>query len=53
MHGDGLHRGRRQTIRRLLHGSEWRRDVLRTNLWLVPAIEVLGAAQRQPDSMQR
>jgi uncharacterized membrane protein len=30
-------------IRRLLRGSEWRRDVLRTNLWLVPAIEVLGA----------
>ncbi len=43
MHGDGLHRGRRLAIRRLLHGSEWRRDVLRTNLWLVPAIEVLGA----------
>ncbi|MGO9077704.1 MAG: DUF2254 domain-containing protein [Streptosporangiaceae bacterium] len=31
-------------IRRLLRGSEWRRDVLRTNLWLVPAIEVLAAA---------
>jgi uncharacterized membrane protein len=31
-------------IRRLLRGSEWRREVLRTNLWLVPAIEVLGAA---------
>jgi uncharacterized membrane protein len=30
-------------IRRLLSGSEWRRDVLRTNLWLVPAVEVLGA----------
>jgi uncharacterized membrane protein len=30
-------------IRRLLRGSEWRREVLRTNLWLVPAIEVLGA----------
>jgi uncharacterized membrane protein len=24
-------------------GSEWRRDVLRTNLWLVPAIEVIVA----------
>jgi uncharacterized membrane protein len=30
-------------IRRLLRGSEWRRDVLRTNLWLVPAVEVAGA----------
>ena len=30
-------------IRRLLRGSQWRREVLRTNLWLVPAIEVLGA----------
>ncbi len=30
-------------IRRLLRGSEWRREVLRTNLWLVPAIEVVGA----------
>ena len=30
-------------IRRLLRGSEWRNDVLRTNLWLVPAIEVLAA----------
>jgi len=30
-------------IRRLLRGSEWRRDVLRTNLWLVPAVEVLIA----------
>jgi uncharacterized membrane protein len=30
-------------IRRLLRGSEWRREVLRTNLWLVPAVEVLGA----------
>jgi uncharacterized membrane protein len=37
------HRGRGPVIRRLLRGSEWRRDVLRTNLWLVPAIEVLGA----------
>jgi uncharacterized membrane protein len=31
-------------IRRLLVGSEWRRDVLRTNLWLVPAVEVVIAA---------
>ncbi len=30
-------------IRRLLRGSDWRREVLRTNLWLVPAVEVLGA----------
>jgi len=30
-------------IRRLLTGSEWRRDVLRTNLWLVPALEVIIA----------
>jgi len=37
------HRGRRPVVRRLLRGSEWRREVLRTNLWLVPAIEVLGA----------
>jgi len=26
-----------------MRGSEWRREVLRTNLWLVPAVEVLGA----------
>jgi uncharacterized membrane protein len=39
----GQYRGRGPVIRRLLRGSEWRRDVLRTNLWLVPAIEVLGA----------
>ena len=31
-------------LRRLLQGSEWRREVLRTNLWLVPAIEVAAAA---------
>jgi uncharacterized membrane protein len=31
-------------IRRLLGGSEWRRDVLRTNLWLVPGVEVIIAA---------
>jgi uncharacterized membrane protein len=30
-------------IRRLLRGSEWRREVLRTNLWLVPAVLVLAA----------
>jgi uncharacterized membrane protein len=28
----------------MLLGTEWRRDVLRTNLWLVPAVEVLIAA---------
>ncbi len=27
----------------MLRGSEWRREVLRTNLWLVPAFEVLAA----------
>jgi uncharacterized membrane protein len=30
-------------IRRLLRGSEWRREVLRTNLWFVPAVEVIAA----------
>ncbi len=30
-------------IRRFLRGSEWRREVLLTNLWLVPAIEVVAA----------
>lgn len=30
-------------IRRLLRGSDWRREVLRTNLWLVPPVEVAGA----------
>jgi uncharacterized membrane protein len=39
----GQHRGRRSVIRRLLRGSEWRREVLRTNLWFIPAIEVAGA----------
>jgi uncharacterized membrane protein len=39
----GQHRGRGPVIRRLLRGSEWRREVLRTNLWLVPAIEVAAA----------
>jgi uncharacterized membrane protein len=29
---------------RLDFRSEWRREALRTNLWLVPALEVLGAA---------
>jgi uncharacterized membrane protein len=27
----------------LLRGSEWRREVLRTNLWLIPAIGVVAA----------
>ena len=43
MSQDSLHRERGAVIRRLLRGSEYRRDVLRTNLWLVPAIEVLCA----------
>src|ERR1017187_6752504 len=30
-------------IRRLLRGSEWHREVLRANLWLVPAVEVVAA----------
>ena len=30
-------------IRRLLRGSDWRREVLRANLWLVPAVEVVVA----------
>ncbi len=30
-------------IRRLLRGADWRREVLRTNLWLVPAVEVVLA----------
>ncbi|HTW04594.1 MAG TPA: DUF2254 domain-containing protein [Streptosporangiaceae bacterium] len=30
--------------RRFWRGSEWRREALRTNLWLVPAIEVVAAA---------
>src|SRR4249920_2710525 len=25
-------------------GSHWRREILRTNLWMVPSLEVLGAA---------
>ena len=29
---------------RLWRGSEWRREALRTNLWLVPAVEVAAAA---------
>ncbi len=44
MNHDGQHRGRGPVIRRLLRGSEWRREVLRTNLWLVPAVEVVAAA---------
>jgi uncharacterized membrane protein len=43
MNHDGQHRGQGPVIRRLLRGSEWRREVLRTNLWLVPAVEVAGA----------
>jgi uncharacterized membrane protein len=31
-------------MRRPWRGSEWRREVLRTNLWLVPAVEVVAAA---------
>jgi uncharacterized membrane protein len=30
-------------IRRLLRGSDWRREALRTNLWVVPAVEVAAA----------
>jgi uncharacterized membrane protein len=30
-------------IGRFLLGSEWRREVLRTNLWLVPVVEVAAA----------
>jgi uncharacterized membrane protein len=30
-------------IRRLLRGSDSRREALRTNLWLVPAVEVIAA----------
>ena len=30
-------------IRRLLRGSGWRREVLRANRWLVPAVEVVAA----------
>jgi uncharacterized membrane protein len=33
----------RPVIGRLLRGSEWRREVLRTNLWLVPAVGVVAA----------
>jgi uncharacterized membrane protein len=44
MNHDGQHRGQGPVIRRLLRGSEWRREVLRTNLWLVPALEVVAAA---------
>jgi len=43
MRRDSQHRGRGPVIRRLLRGSDWRREVLRTNLWLVPAVEVAGA----------
>jgi uncharacterized membrane protein len=40
---DGRRRRLRSQLRRLLRQSEWRQEVLRTNLWLVPAIEVVGA----------
>jgi len=40
----GQRRARGVLLRRLMRGSEWRREVLRTNLWLVPAVEVVGAA---------
>src|SRR5215467_6175067 len=36
-------RGRASVIRRLLRGSEWRRESLRTTLWFIPAREVVGA----------
>jgi uncharacterized membrane protein len=40
----GRRRRRHSQLRRLLRESEWRSEVLRTNLWLVPAIEVVVAA---------
>ena len=43
MNQDGAYRGRGPVIRRLLRGSEWRREVLRTNLWLIPTVESLLA----------
>ncbi len=39
----GWRSGRASALRRLLRGSQWRREVLRTNLWLVPAVEVVAA----------
>jgi uncharacterized membrane protein len=40
-----LYRRRRALLlRRLLRGSQWRSEVLRTNLWLMPAILVAVAA---------
>jgi uncharacterized membrane protein len=41
---EGRRRRRHSQLRRLLRQSEWRSEVLRTNLWLVPAIEVVAAA---------
>jgi uncharacterized membrane protein len=41
---NGRRRRRNSQLRRLLRESEWRSEVLRTNLWLVPAIEVVVAA---------
>ncbi|MGB6456496.1 MAG: DUF2254 domain-containing protein [Streptosporangiaceae bacterium] len=40
---DGRRRRWRSQLRRLLRQSEWRQEILRTNLWLVPAIEVVAA----------
>jgi uncharacterized membrane protein len=44
VHDDGRRRRLRSHLRRLVRQSEWRQEVLRTNLWLVPAIEVVAAA---------
>ncbi len=44
MRDDSRRRRRRSQLRRLLRQSEWRQEILRTNLWLVPAIEVVAAA---------
>jgi uncharacterized membrane protein len=40
---EGFSARARPVIGRLLRGSEWRREVLRTNLWLVPAVGVVAA----------
>jgi uncharacterized membrane protein len=40
---NGRRRRRHSQLRRLLRESEWRSEVLRTNLWLVPAIQVVAA----------
>ena len=44
MHDHGRRRRLRSQLRRLLRQSQWRQEVFRTNLWLVPAIEVVAAA---------